>query len=359
MNTPPLFSPGARRHYGASQGQQIESVELVNARGIGARILTLGATLQALTAPDREGRFCDIALGFEKADDYRASRAHVGGIVGRYANRIGGGAFVLDGVRSTLDRNDGENTLHGGAQGFDRAIWRIAALSPRSVALALHSPDGDQGFPGAIDVLATYALAESDTTLTLTIEAWTSAPTVVALTSHAYFNLAGGESGHDILDHTLTIDADAFTPIDAAFIPTGEIRGASGAFDFSSARQIGERLGDTDDQLRLGRGYDHNYVLRKGRTRQPGRAARLAHPASGRVLEVFTSEPGVQFYSGNFLDGREIGKGGARHVRHAGLCLEPQTFPDAPNKPAFPTATLRPGETYRHRIEFRMTTDER
>lgn len=352
--SPPSFAPGSPRLFGLAQGEAIESVDLVNALGVSVRILTLGATLQTFTAPDRRGAFADIVLGFASPEGYIASRDYIGGIVGRYANRIGGGAFALDGKRVTLSRNDGENTLHGGARGFDRAIWRIVALSSSSVTLAHHSPDGDQGFPSALEVLATYALAENETTLSLTIEAHANAPTVAALTSHAYFNLAGG---CDILNHTLLLDADAFTPVDAALIPTGELRASSGAFDFSVARRIGDRLGDSDEQLRFGHGYDHNFVLRKGRTQAPGRAARLADPESGRVLEVFTTEPGLQFYSGNFLSGREIGKGGMRHVRHAALCLEPQTFPDAPNKPHFPSAILRAGETYRHRIEFRLSVD--
>lgn len=353
------MSAKAPHLFGAVGGRDVYAVELTSARGMRARVLTLGAALHSLTAPDRQGRWDDVVLGYDNAAAYASNAYFMGACVGRFANRIAGGRFELGGRRIALARNDGANTLHGGANGFHRASWRIDALTPSSVRMALLSPDGDEGFPGALFVTATYALRDEADTLDLILEARTDAPTIVSLSSHAYFNLRGAAAGGDIQDHQLTIEADAFTPIDATLIPTGEIRPVSGLFDFRTPRRIGDGLAAApDEQMRLGGGYDHNFVLRGGRTQAPRRAARLEDPYSGRVLEMHSTEPGLQFYAGGFLDGGgPLGKGGQAYARHAGLCLEPQAFPDAPNQPHFLSARLDPGGCYRHHISFAFSTD--
>jgi aldose 1-epimerase len=352
------LSAPARRVFGAMpDGAPVELVEIANGRGMRASVITLGAGLQALTAPDRAGRFADIILGHDSVAPYVETPFYLGASIGRFSNRIAGGVFMLDGKRYDLVKSDGAHTLHGGAVGYDKVLWRIEQAGPSSVTLAYSSPDGEQGFPGALEARVTYRLTEENE-LAVMYEARTDALTVVGLTQHAYFNLGGADSGRTILAHRLTVDADAFTPVDAGLIPTGEIRAVAGtAFDFRQPKEVGAHLSDGDDeQLRRGRGYDHNFVLRGGRARDPKFAARLEEPVSGRVLEIFTTEPGLQFYSGNFLDGRLIGKGGAPYQRNDGLCLEPQQFPDAPNQPGFPSARLNPGETYRHLSLYRFST---
>ena len=320
--------------------------------------MTLGASIQALSVPDRLGRQDDVVLGHDTLGPYVEQPHYMGASVGRFANRIAGGAFEMDGRRFELDRNDGANTLHGGAGGFDRKTWRIEVADALSVTLALTSPDGDQGFPGQVEATATYRMLDDADELRLTFEARTSAPTVVSLAPHAYFNLAGSLSDEDIVEHELAIAADAFTPVDATLIPTGELRPvADGPFDFRTLRRIGGRIDDADDQLRLGQGYDHNFALRAGRGAEPALAARLHHPGSGRTLELLTTEPGLQFYSGNFLTGALIGKRGSAYQRCRGLCLEPQTFPDAPNRADFPSARLDPGQVYCHNIVWRFSAE--
>ena len=342
----------------AGDGQPVHRIRLRNARGTEAAIITLGASVQALSVPDRDGRHDDVVLGHDDITPYVEQPHYMGASVGRFANRIAGGVFELDGRRFELDRNEGANTLHGGGAGFDRKVWRIEAADARSVTVALTSPDGDQGFPGELEATATYRLADDADELTLTFEARTSAPTVVSLAPHAYFNLAGAHSDEDILGHELMIAAEAYIPVAADLIPTGELRPtAGGPFDFCAPRRIGERIEDADDQLRLGQGYDHNWVLRAGRGPEPVLAARLRHPGSGRALELLTTEPGLQFYSGNFLTGSLTGKGASRYQRRRGLCLEPQAFPDAPNRAEFPSARLDPGQTYRHHIVWRFSAD--
>jgi aldose 1-epimerase len=338
-------------------GTPVHRIWLTNALGMRAGVITLGASLQTLTAPDAHGALDDIVLGHDDLAPYVETPSYMGAIVGRFANRIAHGTFELEGERCYLSRNDGDNTLHGGARGFDKAVWRIAHLGRTSLAMAHASPDGDQGFPGVLNALVTYRLSENAPELSIDIEARTSAPTVVSLTSHAFFNLAGAYSGHDILDHRLLICADAYTPVDANLIPTGELRPiAGGPFDFQEANAIAAHVDDLrEEQIRLAKGYDHNFALRAADRIRPRLAARLTDPKSGRTMALLTNAPGLQLYSGNFLDATLIGKGGVSYGRRYGLCLEPQHFPDSPNKPALPSARLDPGQTFRQTSLYRFS----
>jgi aldose 1-epimerase len=333
-------------------GDAITLFTLRGPRGHEAALCTHGGILVRYLAPDRTGRPGDIVLGYDHLADYLRYNPFFGCLVGRYANRIAGARFTLDGRTHPLAANDGPNCLHGGRRGFDQAAWRPEVLvGPAGPVLRFShlSPDGDEGFPGTLRVTADHELAD-DGTLRFTLTATTDAPTVVNLTQHTYFNLGNTP---DILGHELQLDAEHFLPVDANLIPTGERRAVAGTpFDFRRPAAIGARIAADDAQLRLGRGYDHTYI--------PGQPAdtlarhgRVRDPASGRTLEVWSTAPGVQFYSGNFLDGRQAGKGGRAHGLRAGLCLEPQAFPDSPNQPAFPSCVLRPGATYRHVIEYR------
>ncbi|HVZ99171.1 MAG TPA: aldose epimerase family protein [Caulobacterales bacterium] len=328
-------------------GAPVEAVE-VAAGALRVRVLALGACVQSLSAPDRTGAVDDIVFGHDDVRPYVETPLYVGATMGRFANRIADGRFTLDGRAYELVKSDGANTLHGGMRGFDKVMWRIESAAADRVTLLYLSPDGDQGFPGAVEARVTYAL-DAENRMVTTFDARTDAPTVVSMTNHCYFNLDGVQSGETMLRHRLTIDAEAYTPVNDAIIPTGEIRAVAGTpFDFRAPREIGERIEADDPQLKLGHGYDHNFVLRGGASIAPKFAARVEAPRSGRVLELFTTEPGLQLYSGNFLDGSLVGKGGARYVRRGAFCLEPQEFPDAPNQPAFPSARLDPGELYRH-----------
>ncbi|WP_421731398.1 aldose epimerase family protein [Brevundimonas sp.] len=343
-----------------TDGQAVEVIILSNSHGVSARILTYGATLQSLVGPDRNGRPADVVLGYDALADYETHPNYFGVTVGRYANRIAGGRFVLDGRTYQLPLNDVTNSLHGGGQGFDKKVWRVVSVSDGdspSVVLALTSPDGDLGYPGQLETTVAYSLDEAGA-LTIAFEAETTRPTVVNMTNHAIFNLAGEGAPGGIEGHRLTIPAAAYTPVDAALIPTGESRAVEGTpFDFRTPRLISDGLRDgRDEQIRLGRGYDHNFALDKGVTAQPELAARLEDPASGRVLEVLTTEPGVQVYSGNFLDALLVGKGGHLYRMGDGLALEPQKFPNAPNTPAFISARVDPGQPYRHVMVYRLST---
>jgi len=351
-----LTKIGARtpRPFGrAPDRRQADAVEIGTARGMRARVLSYAATVQSLTLPDG----ADIALGYATLAPYIDVPVYVGAAIGRYANRIGGGAFTLDGQRYELVKSDGPNTLHGGAAGFDKVVWRFEpGDDPSRVALSYSSPDGEQGFPGAFEARVVYTLNE-DNEFIVTFEARADKPTVAAMTHHGYFNLAGESAGRGVLDQVLTVAADAYTPVNAKLIPTGEIRSVAGtAFDFREPHRIGERIEAKEEQLAIAGGYDHNFVLREGRTSAPKFAARLEDPQSGRAMDILTTEPGLQFYSGNFLTGATTGKGGAPYVKHAGLCLEPQFFPDSPNQPNFPSARLDPGQIYRHVSIYRFTT---
>lgn len=346
-----------------ADGTAVEVVTLKNRRGVEARVITYGATLQSLIAPDRTGKRVEVTLGFETAAEYEAKPNYFGVTVGRYANRIAGGRFTLDGRPITLTRNDKTNSLHGGVQGFDKRNWRIVSLSSGPTArviLALTSPDGDQGYPGNLDVTVTYSLDEAGA-LTISFDAATDKPTVVNMTNHALFNMAGDGASEGTSRQLLTIPAAAYTPVDAALIPIGKLVPVAGTvFDFRKPRLIAEGLRDgRDPQIVVGRGYDHNWALDKGQTATPQLAARLEDPVSGRVLEVLSTEPGLQFYSGNFLDGTVKGRGGRVYRMGDGLALEPQKFPDAPNQPAFVSARVEPGKPYRHVMVYRLSTSKR
>ena len=344
-------------------GTEVEAITLVASQGISARIITYGATLQSLILPDRSGQLDDVVLGYSDLTTYLAKPQYFGATVGRFANRIAGAQFSLDGTVYSLAANDSANSLHGGTRGFDKIVWSVDEVSSgpvASVRLSYVSPDGEEGFPGTLRVSVTYSLDETGT-LTTSYEATTDKPTIVNLTHHSLFNLAGLQSSRSVLDQNLMINADAFTPVDDALIPTGEFRAVAGTpFDFRQSQPIGLRIRDARDaQIVAGRGYDHNFVLNGGTTEQPKLAARMTDPVSGRVMELFTTEPGLQVYSGNFLDGTVAGKDDRIYRQGDGLALEPQIFPDAPNQPAFPSARLDPGENYRQISWYRFSlTDE-
>nr|WP_253201012.1 aldose epimerase family protein [Sphingomonas quercus] len=345
-----------------ADGTAIEAVTLSARNGVSARIISFGATLQAFNVPDRSGRTVDIELGYDTLADYVARPNFWGASIGRYANRIAGGKFTLDGQSYQLPLNDKTNSLHGGTQGFDKRPWRITGVksgAAASVTLALTSPAGDQGYPGKLEVTATYALDDAGN-LTIDYDATSDAPTIVNLTNHAIFNLAGEGAPGGILRHRLMMPARRFTPVNAALIPTGELAPVAGTpFDFTRARTIEDGIRDgRDRQILFGRGIDHNFVLDAGATPEPKLAARLEDPDSGRVLEVLTDQPGVQIYTGNFLDGTIVGKAGHLYRMGDGIALEPQKFPDTPNQPSFGSARVDPAHPYHHRMVFRVSTTQ-
>lgn len=334
--------PIVRTPFGATADEVPVSLYTLRAGALTVKVSDYGGIITSILAPDRNGEMADIVLGYDRLEPYLGVHPYFGALVGRYANRIAGGRFVLDGEAVQLAVNEGANQLHGGPRGFDRFVWD-GAIDGDTLVLRRVSPAGEQGFPGTLSVEVRYRL-DDETSLSMVCTARTDAPTVVNLTQHSYFNLAGQG---DVLDHQLLIAARGFTPIDAQSIPLGTVVPVSGTvFDFTAARRIGERIDTDDAQLRCGRGYDHNFVLDGGPL-----AARVLEPRSGRVLELSTDQPGLQFYSGNFLDG-SLG-----FAYRAGLCLEPQRFPNAPNVAAFPSAVLRPGETYQHTSRYRFLTD--
>ena len=325
---------------------------LTNANGLVAKITDFGGIITALYAPDRHGVLADVVLGFDRLEDYTPEVPYFGALIGRYGNRIANGRFVLDGRQYQLATNNGPNHLHGGVKGFDKVKWD-SRVEADALVLHYRSVDGEEGYPGTLDVTVAYRLTDDDE-LVMRCHAVTDRATPVNITQHSYFNLAGGG---DILGHELAIYADSFTPIDSTAIPTGALAPVAGTpFDFRAPRPIGERIGQADQQLRHGQGYDHNFVLNKPAPGAMTLAARARDPLSGRVLELFTREPGVQFYSGNFLDGTLAGKG-RRFEHRSGFCLEPQHFPDSPNQPAFPNTILRPGEQYQTESRFRFSVD--
>lgn len=319
-----------------------------------AELITLGAALRVLQVPDREGRRANVVLGFADLEDYRGPPRFYGAVTGRYANRIGGARFQLDGEAHVLVANDGDNSLHSGPLGLDQQPWDVVALTEDAVTFRHVSPAGHNGFPGTLTVEARYRMEEDGLAIVLT--ATTDAPTVVNLTHHAYFNLAGEASGADILDHVLRIPAGWTTPVDAGLIPTGELADVAGTpFDFRSPKRIGEDIEAEDAQLRIGQGYDHNFVVDEAE-HAVRVVATLYDPASGRVLDIHSGEPGLQFYSGNHLAAGMPGTSGRVYAARDGLCLEPQKFPDSPNQPGFPSARLDRGQVYRHDIAFRFRT---
>lgn len=346
-----------RERFGEAGGKTVDLFTLHGAQGLEARIMTFGGTLVALRAPDRAGRLGDITLGFDSFAPYLGAHPFLGTLVGRYANRIAGGLFSLAGVSYRLACNDGANHLHGGTIGFDKVVWDAVELTDaREPALTLRylSRDGEEGYPGNLDVTVTYSVT-AENALKIDYSAATDQATIVNLTNHAYFNLTGGG---DILRHRLQLFADHFLPIDATLIPTGEYRPVQGTvMDFATPTAIGARIAAADEQLRFANnGYDHTWIVNGAAgTLRP--AARLVDPVSGRVLEVLTTQPGVQVYSGNFLDGTLSGRGNHVFVRHAAVCLETQHFPDSPNHPAFPSTILQPGEIYRETTVFRCSVE--
>lgn len=347
----------ARERFGTTPaGEAVEAFTLENAAGARLQVLTFGAVVRSLLVPDAAGRLADVVLGYDTLDAYRADGFYLGALIGRHANRIAYGRFELNGERYQLAQNNGPHNLHSGPRGFDKVVWQaevVERLGAPALALRYTSPDGDQGFPGTLRARVVYTLTAANE-LVVEYAATTDRATPVNLTQHSYFNLAGAGRG-DVLAHRLTLHADAFTPVDETAIPAGSVAAVQGTpLDFTRPRAIGERLHDDHPQLRNAQGYDHNFVLRG----EPGTLRLAAHvhePTSGRTLEVLTTEPGVQFYSGNFLDGTP-GKDGIPYARHAGFCLETQHFPDSLHHPEFPSVVLRPGERYASATVFRFAT---
>lgn len=340
------------------EGQQVNVYTLTNANGMEVRAINYGGIILSLRVPDAEGNLEDIVLGYDTLDDYIKENPYFGAIIGRYGNRIAGGRFSIGDTTYQLATNDGSNHLHGGVRGFDKVVWNAEPFENAEgtgIIFTYTSPDGEEGYPGTLQARVTYTLT-NENELIFDYEATTDKATPVNLTQHTYFNLAGAGAG-DILSHELMLNADAFTPVNNTLIPTGEIRPVEGTpFDFRNATPIGARIGASDEQLRFGLGYDHNFVIR----RDAGDdslvlAARVTEPTSGRVMEVYTTEPGIQFYSGNFLNGSLTGKGGVAYQRRTGFCLETQHFPDSPNKPDFPSTILHPGERYQSRTVYKFS----
>ena len=348
----------SRTPFGASpDGTPIELFTLRNAQGTQLSAINYGGTIVSLLVRDRAGALDDVVLGFDSLSGYLAHPAYFGAIVGRYANRIRQGRFTLDGKTYRLARNDGSHHLHGGTKGFDKVVWKAEPFrneQGEGLALSHTSPEGDEGYPGTLMVRVEYLLTEDDE-LVVDYEAVTDAPTPINLTQHSYFNLAGAGNG-DILSHELRIDAEWFTPVDSTLIPTGEIAPvAKTPFDFVAPRTIGARIDEQEEQLVHAGGYDHNFVL-KGGGPGPAHAARVVEPNSGRTLDVFTTEPGLQLFSGNFKGAPMSGKGAQAYGPRSGFCLETQHYPDSPNQPGFPSTILRPGEQYRSRTVFKFGT---
>ena len=339
-------------------GGDVDLYTLSNDNGTRVSITTYGGIITSLTVPDGQGHLADVVLGFDRLDDYLADHPYFGAIVGRTCTRIANGTFDLDGRSYSLARNNDGHHLHGGASGFDRALWRARPRSsPEGPQLRLFhvSPDGDEGYPGRLEVFVTYTLT-SDNELRIDAHATTDRPTHVNLTNHSYFNLAGHGAG-DILDHVVSVNGDRFTPVDAGLIPTGELRDVAGTpMDLRTPAAIGARIDDDDQQLRYGHGYDHNWVLNRTGS-ELSLAATVAESTSGRLMEVLTTEPGLQLYTGNFLDGSLTGKAGAVYHRRCAFCLETQHFPDSPNRPEFPTTVLLPGEVYETTTVYRFLVE--
>jgi len=337
------------------EGQVMDLYTLTNRGGMKVTITNYGGRVVSILVPDRQGKMSDVVLGFDNLDGYLGNNPFFGALVGRYANRIGKARFTLNGVEYKLAQNDGPNSLHGGVKGFDKVDWtaRESSKNPPALELTYVSPDGEEGYPGKLTSIVVYTLTDSNE-LKIDYTAITDKDTVLNLTNHAYFNLAGEGNG-DILKHDIMINADRFTPVDSTLIPTGELRKVEGTpFDFRKATAIGARIDANDEQIKFGRGYDHNFVLnRTGRGLTL--AARVTGPQSGRVLEVRTTQPGIQFYTGNFLDGSVHGKGAKAYGHRSAFCLETQHFPDSPNQPKFPSTVLKPGQTYHETTIYKFS----
>jgi aldose 1-epimerase len=344
--------------FGKTPDGAVDLYTITNTNGVELRVTNYGGIIVSLRVPDKNGSLADVVLGYDNLDGYLTNPAYFGAIVGRYANRIANGKFTVDGAEYHLAKNNRPNSLHGGLKGFNKAIWHAEPFTNEQgsgLILTYTSKDGEEGYPGNLKTKVTYTLTDKNE-LQIDYEATTDKATPVNLTSHGYFNLAGEGSG-DILKHELMLNADRFTPVDQTLIPTGELRPVKGTpMDFTKSTPVGARINDSYDQLLIGHGYDHNFVVnRKGDDLQL--AAHVREPQSGRVLEVYTTEPGVQLYTGNFLDGTIKGKQGHVYNKHGALCLETQHFPDSPNHPDFPTTLLRPGQTYHSRTVYKFSIE--
>ncbi len=345
---------------GTRDGQPVNLYTLRNSKGAEADIMTYGGIVMRLTMPDRNGKMDDVVLGFDGLEGYTSPAylnacPYFGALIGRYGNRIGGAKFTLEGNTYTLPANNNGNTLHGGVKGFDKVVWTVVKATGNSLVLNYRSKDGEQGFPGNLDVTATYTLTDGNE-LKLQFKATTDKPTVVNLTHHSYFNLRGQGNG-DILGHEVMINSDKTTPVDSGLIPTGQFADVTGTpFDFRTPTPIGARINETNSsvQLAYGPGYDHNWVINKPLGKF-GLQARVYEPTTGRVMEVWSDEPALQFYAGNFLDGTITGKGAKVYQRRTGFCMEPQHYPDSPNKPQFPSTELKPGQTYHNTIVYKFS----
>jgi aldose 1-epimerase len=338
-------------------GQPVDLYTLSNKKGMEAAIINFGGIVVSLKVPDKAGKLDDVVLGYDQLDGYLTNKAYFGALIGRYGNRIAHGTFTLNGTTYTVPKNNGENSLHGGIKGFNRRLWTAKDVSDshgQALELTYLSKDGEEGYPGNLTAKVVYTLTDQNE-LRIDYSATTDKDTVINLTNHTYFNLAGQGNG-DILGHELTIRADKFTPVDATLIPTGELKPVKGTpFDFTKSTAIGARINQDDEQIKVGKGYDHNWVLNSGGKGAVSLAAEAYEPKTGRVLQVLTDEPGVQFYSGNFLDGSIQGKGGKVYNLRNGFCLETQHFPDSPNHSSFPSTVLKPGQHYKTTTVFKFS----
>ncbi len=359
--TPALGAEASQSTFGKMpDGRSVPAVTLTNANGISARVIALGATLQSVVMPDRDGKKADVALGYDNLADYIDQPQYFGSTVGRFANRLAGGRFKLDGKTWQTPINNGANALHGGTLGFDKVLWEVTSVKSgptASVTLRYVSPDGDQGYPGTMTVDAIYSLDENND-LRIEYVATTDRPTIANITNHAYWNLSGEGSANGAMGHVVTIPAESYLPTDSGAIPTGEYRPVAGTvFDFRKPTAIGDRVRDaSDEQIVFGRGYDHNWVIGRKVTADQHLMARVEDPASGRGFELWSNQPGLQMYSGNFFDATSHGKSKKIYRMGDALVMEPQIFPDAPNQKNFPDARLAPGGTYRNVMTYRLTT---
>ena len=346
-----------KKEWGRTAAREpVDLYTLTNSHGASVAIASWGGTVVSIKVPDKTGALGDVVLGFDTLAPYLQTHPYFGVLVGRYGNRIGNARFTLDGKTYTLAKNNGEHSLHGGRKGFDKHEWKVREMAGSAIELMHVSDDGDEGFPGTLTATVVYTWTD-DNELRIDYTATTDKPTVLNLTNHSYFNLSGA-AAPTILDHQLELLADRFTPVDKGLIPTGELRSVAGTpFDFRKPRRIGDAIDAPDEQIKFGGGYDHNFVL-NGKTGALRRVARVSEGTSGRWMEVQTTEPGVQFYTGNFLDGSLKGKGGRTYGKRSGFCLETQHFPDSPNKPEFPSVVLRPGETYKTTTVYRFGVDK-
>jgi aldose 1-epimerase len=359
--SPALAAEASQSTFGTMpDGRSVPAVKLSNANGVETTVIALGATLQSVILPDRDGNKADVALGYDNLDDYLKQPQYFGSTVGRFANRLAGGRFQLDGKTWQTPINNGANALHGGTLGFDKVLWEVTSVKSgptASVTLRYVSPDGDQGYPGTMTVDATYSLNDKNE-LTIEYVATSDRPTIANITNHAYWNLSGEGSASGAMGHVVTIPAESYLPTDAGAIPTGEYRPVAGTvFDFRKPTAVGDRVRDaSDEQIRFGRGYDHNWVIGRKVTGDQHLMARVEDPVSGRGFELWSNQPGLQMYSGNFFDATSHGKSKKIYRMGDAIVMEPQIFPDSPNQKDFPSARLAPGETYRNVMTYRLKT---